>query len=158
VIHAYPGVINQNVELPKVVYGAVHERSDLGFLLHVRFDEHDVATMGLNLGGDALAALDITVGKSHLRPFGDEAPHRGLPNPRRAARDGGHFPPELSHRHSPLVCVMPDPVRTLGAADTALEPDDTGECRAITRFVPLTARPPCRPRCATEPPLGAPAR
>jgi hypothetical protein len=47
----------------------------------VRFDEHGCAATGLNLGGDALAPLDIPVGKGHLRPFGDEAPHGGLPNP-----------------------------------------------------------------------------
>src|SRR5262249_52671688 len=112
VIHAYPGVIHQDVELAKVVHGALHKRGDFGFLLHVRFDKHDVATTGLNFCSDALTTLDITIGKSHLRPFGDEAPHGGLPNPRRPARDGGHSPTELSHRHA-LLCMMPDPVRTL---------------------------------------------
>src|SRR5207245_2731307 len=101
VIHAYPSVIHQNVELTKVVHSALNERGDFGFLLHVRFDEHDVAATGLNLGGDVLAALDITIGKGHLRPFSDEAPHSGLTNPRRPARDGGHFPTELSHRLYP---------------------------------------------------------
>src|SRR5439155_15656728 len=63
VIHAYPSVIHQNVELAKVVHGALYERGDFGFLLHVRFDEHDVAATGRNLGGDALTTLDITICK-----------------------------------------------------------------------------------------------
>src|SRR5262249_17387610 len=67
--------------------------------------EHDVAATGLNLCGDALATLNITISKGHLRPFGDEAPHGGLTNPRRPASDGGHFPTELSHRYHPLVRV-----------------------------------------------------
>jgi len=63
VIHAYPGVIHQNVELAKAVHGALHEGGDFGFLLYVRFDEHGLAATGLNLCGDALATLDITIGK-----------------------------------------------------------------------------------------------
>lgn len=63
-----------------MVHGALNESSDLRFLLHVRFDEHDVAATGLNLCSDALPTLDIPIGKGHLRPFGDKAPHRGLTN------------------------------------------------------------------------------
>ena len=132
VIHAYPGVIHQNVELAKVVHGALHERGDFGFLLHVRFDEYGLSTTGRNLGSDALATLDITIGKGHLRPFGDEAPHGGLTNPRRPARDGSHFPTELSHRHHPPVSGSrsgTDP----GTAGVALERDDTGERGYIKR-------------------------
>ena len=67
----------------------------------MRFDEHGLAATGLKICGDALATLDITIGKGHLRPFGDEAPHGGLTNPRRPARDGGNFPTALAHRHCP---------------------------------------------------------
>jgi hypothetical protein len=72
----------------------------------MRFDEHDVAATGFNLGGDALATLDITIGKGYLRPFGDEAPHGRLTNPRSPTSDGGNFPTELSHRHYPptMLC------------------------------------------------------
>jgi len=68
VIHAYPSVIHQNVELAKVVHGALYERGDFGFLLHVRFDEHDVAATSRDLCGDALATLDITIGKDTCAP------------------------------------------------------------------------------------------
>jgi hypothetical protein len=64
-----------------VIHGALHEGGDCGFLLYVRLDEHGLAATGLNLCGDALAALDITIGKGHLCPFGDETPHSGLTNP-----------------------------------------------------------------------------
>jgi hypothetical protein len=141
-----------------VVHGALHERGDFGFLLHVRFDEYDVAATGLNLGGDALAALDIPIGEGYVRSFGDEAPHRGLPNPRRSARDGGHFPTQLSHRHCPLLlCVMPDPVRTLAllvwcwsTMIRARVGPSHGLChrqRALTLSSTLRYRSP--PRCAS---------
>jgi hypothetical protein len=124
----------------------------------VRFDEHDVAATGLNLGGDTLAALDIPIGKGHLRSFGDEAPHGGLPNPRRSARDGSHFPTQLSHRPFPLLlCVMPEPVRTLAllvrcwsARIRARGGPSHGLChrpRALTLSSTLRHRSP--PRCAS---------
>ena len=68
-IHAYPGSnIHQHVELAEVVHGTLNERGNFSFLLHVRFDEHDVAATGRNLGGDTLATLDITIGKATCAP------------------------------------------------------------------------------------------
>src|SRR5262249_37444092 len=157
VIHANPGVIHQNVELAKVVHGALDERGDFGFLLHVRFDEHDVAAAGRNLGGDMLATRDIPIGKGHLRAFSDEAPYGGLANPRCPARDSGHFPPELSHRPSPSGHAArsggdPD------AAGAARERDNTGECKQITWSLPLTLTAHDHPVVHPAPPEPPPQR
>ena len=63
-----------------MLHRVLDEGCRFGLLLHVRFHKERLAAAGLDLSRDALAALDVAVGKGNLRSLGHKALHRGLAN------------------------------------------------------------------------------
>ena len=63
-----------------MIHRMLDEGRCLGLLLHMCFHKERLAAAGLNLGCDALAPLDVTIGKGNLRSLGDKASHRCLAN------------------------------------------------------------------------------
>jgi len=68
VIQPDPGVVDEDVESAKRSAACLTKAAASASRLHVRFHEQRLAAACLDLRRNALAPIDVAVGKRHLRP------------------------------------------------------------------------------------------
>src|SRR5437762_8469770 len=102
-VFADAGVVDEEVESPKLLRGAVDEIEACGLATDVSVREADLGAGGLELGRHAPAALAVPIAECHTRPLGDETPDRRLADPRCPAGHRCDLALEPSHvRHLSL--------------------------------------------------------
>src|SRR5689334_15926691 len=81
-VFADAGIVDQDVEMPEPLRGAVDEVEACGLGANVSLSEGDLGAGGLELGRHALAALAVPVAECHARALGNETPDGRLADPR----------------------------------------------------------------------------
>src|SRR5437764_3354929 len=80
-VFADAGIVDEDVEAPKLLCGAVDEGEAYGLGTNVSVREGDLGAGGLELGRHALAALAVPIAECHARALGNETPDRRLADP-----------------------------------------------------------------------------
>src|SRR5204862_1528689 len=86
--HVFPdaGIVDEDVEAPELLRGAVDEGEACGLGTNVSMREGDLGAGGLELGRHPLAALAVPIAECHAGALGNETPDRRLADPRCPAR------------------------------------------------------------------------
>ncbi len=100
-VFADAGIVDEDVEAPELLRGAVDEVEARGLGANVSLREGDLGAGGLELGRDAPAALAVPIAECHARAFGNETPDRRLADPRCSTRHRRNLAVEPSH-----VCCL----------------------------------------------------
>src|SRR5207245_5421263 len=104
-VFADAGIVDEDVEPPELLRGAVDEGEACGLGTNVSLREGDLGAGGLELVRHALAALAVPIAECHARALGNETPDRRLADPRGPARHRCNLAVESSHvRHLSLHC------------------------------------------------------
>src|SRR5205814_9308627 len=77
-IFADAGVVDEDVEAPELLRGAVDEGEACGLATNVSLREGDLSAGGLELGRHALAALAVPIAECHARALGNKTPDRRI--------------------------------------------------------------------------------
>src|SRR5262249_15069026 len=96
-VFANAGIVDEDVEAPELLRGAVDKVEACGLGTNVGLREGDLGAGGLELGRDALAALAVPVAERHAGTLGNEPPDRRLADPRCAARHRCNLAVEPTH-------------------------------------------------------------
>src|SRR6516225_2803377 len=104
-VFADAGIVDEDVEAPELLRGAVDEVETCGLDTNVSLREGNFGAGALELGRHALAALAVPVAECHARALGNETPDRRLADPRCSARHRCNLAVEPAHvRHLSLHC------------------------------------------------------
>src|SRR5438874_10109847 len=102
-VFADAGIVDEDIEAPELLRGAVDEGEACGLGTNVSLREGDLGASGLELGRHALAALAVSIAECHARALGNETPNRRLADPRCPARHRCNLAVEPSHVRHPSL-------------------------------------------------------
>jgi hypothetical protein len=102
-VFADAGIVDEDVEAPELLRGAVDEVEARGLGTNVGLREGEFGAGGLELGRHALAALAVPVAECNARTLGNKTPDRRLADPRCSARHRCNFAVEPTHGRPPFT-------------------------------------------------------